>query len=282
MKFAVIIVTYTSPKQTKRLIDCLDNGDFDFYIHLDKKVDMETHRELFNTPNVIFVNDRVDIKWGGNTTVEATYNSIRQIASSGKKYAFISLISGQDYPIKSAAYISDFLSKNTGKEFMLFKYFDKDWTEAKARVEKYHLNDYTFKGKTRIEQLMNLITPKRKFPIDNMELCGKESFWTLSQECATYVVDYIDSNPKLKRFLKFTWGSDEFVFQSILMNSHFKSRVVNNNLRFINWPPVGSRPNIFVTADFERIMASDALFGRKFDLNTDENIFDLLDKKNKL
>ena len=281
MKFAVIIVTYTSPKQTMRLIQSLDNGDFDFYIHLDKKIDLDTHRELFDIPNVFFIKDRVDIKWGGNTTVEATYNSIRQIAKSGKKYDFINLISGQDYPIKSAAYISNFLRKNIGKEFMTFKYFKTDWLEAQARVEKYHLNDYTFKGKTRLEQVLNFVTPKRKFPVDNMELCGQESFWTLSQECATYVVNYIDSNPKLKRFLKYTWGSDEFVFQSVLLNSPYKDRVVNNNLRFINWPPVGSRPNMFVAADFDRSMASDGLFGRKFDLNTDEKIFDLLDEKNK-
>jgi hypothetical protein len=45
---------------------------------------------------------------------------------------------------------------------------------------------------------------------------------------------------------------------------------------------VGARPNIFVAADFERIMAADSLFARKFDIRTDEKIFDLLDKTNGL
>jgi len=95
------------------------------------------------------------------------------------------------------------------------------------------------------------------------------------------VVDTIDSNPKLRRFLRFTWGSDEFIFQSIIMSSPFKANVINKNYRFINWPGENvPRPTTFLTKDFDRIMASDCLFGRKFDINTDEKILDLLDRAN--
>ena len=280
MRFAIIIVTYSSPKQTNRLIESLNNGQFDFYIHLDKKVDIETHRELFDIPNVFFVKNRIDIKWAGYTTAEAALNSIKQIVASGIKYDFVNLITGQDYPIKSATYIANFLEQNIGKEFILYKYFDTEWTEAKKRVEEYHLTDMpTFKGKRVVENLINFITPKRKFPGD-IQLCGKETFWTLSLECAKYVADYIDNNPKLQRFLRFTWGSDEFIFQSIIMSSPFKDKVVNKNYRFIDWPEKGHRPNVLTEAYYDKIMASDSLFGRKFDINTDEKIFDLLDKVN--
>lgn len=280
MKFAILIITYTSPKQTKRLIHSLNNGDFDFFIHLDKKVDIETHRELFDIPNVYFIKHRIDIKWAGYTTAEAAFSGIRQIAASGIKYDFVNLITGQDYPIKSAAYISNFLRQNIGKEFMLYRAFDTDWTEAKKRVERYHFTDMAFKGRHRLEKVVNFFMPKRKFPVPDMKLYGKETFWTLSLDCAVYVVNFIDSNPKLSRFLRYTWGPDEFIFQSIIMHSHFKDKVVNKNYRYIDWPPNGVRPRVLVTEDFDKIMASDSLFGRKFDINTDENIFNLLDKAN--
>ena len=280
MKFAILIVTYSSPIQTKRLIESLNNGDFDFYIHLDKKIDINTHAELFSIPNVYFVKDRIDIKWAGYTTAEAALSGVRHIAATGIKYDFVSLITGQDYPIKSAAYISDFFAQNIGKEFILYKNFETEWQEAKARVDRYHFNDFNFFGKHRLEKIVNIITPKRKFPVD-LELVGKETFWNLSLDCAVYVVNYLDANPKLRRFLRYTWGSDEFIFQTIIMGSPYKTNVVNNNYRYINWPEVGSRPNIFVAADFDRIMAADGLFGRKFDINTDEKIFDLLDKANR-
>jgi Core-2/I-Branching enzyme len=279
MKIAVLIITYTSAKQTKRMIESLNNGNFDFYIHLDKKVDISTHSDLLTMPNVYFVKDRVDIKWAGFTTVEAALHGIKAINDSGKTYDYINLITGQDYPIKSAAYIEEFLTHNKGKEFIYYSYFDTDWTEAKARVDRYHLTDFRFKGKYTLERVINKITPRRKFPLD-IPLCGRETFWTLSQECATYVWQFINNHPRLFNFLRYTWGSDEFIFQSIIMDSPFKEQVVNNNYRYISWPPNSARPKVLTSADFNDIMASDAIFARKLDINTDSIIFDLLDAAN--
>lgn len=276
MRFAIIIVTYTSPKQTQRLVNSLNNGQFDFYIHLDKKVDIETHRELVNTPNVYFVNDRVDIKWAGYTLVEAILNCIRYIKATGKKYDFLNLISGQDYPIKSADYIAGYLSQNIGKEFILYKDFDDEW---RSRYERYHLTDYTFKGKYAVEKLINIFAPKRKFPLKT-RMVGREVFWTLSQECAEYLVNFIDSRPSLSKFMKLTWGPDEFIFQTILLDSPYKDRVVNDHLRHIIFPPGESHPIVFTTKDFDELVSAKGLFARKFNINTDENILNLLDRAN--
>jgi hypothetical protein len=171
------------------------------------------------------------------------------------------------------------LKENIGKEFIHYKYFDTEWTEAKARVEKYHFTEFQFLTKYKVEFLVNFILPKRKFNF-NLELVGKETFWTLSQECAEYVLQYIESNKALRKFLKFTWGSDEFIFQTIIMGSPYKENVVNKNYRYINWPEKGARPNVFVETDFERIINSDCIFGRKFDINIDKKIIDLLDQQN--
>lgn len=280
MKFAILIVTYTSPVQTKRLIERLNNGYFDFYIHLDKKINLDTHKDLFNIPNVYFVNERIDIKWGGFTLVEAVLNGIKQIEASGIQYKSVKFISGQDYPIKPVKYITDFFINNIGKEFTLYENFNKEWPEANARIEKYHFTDFKFRGKHYLESFINLITPKRKLPV-NLELYGKETFWLLSLESAIYIKNYLEANPKLRRFLRFTWGADEFIFQTILLASPFKDNVVNRNLHFVNWPaPGASRPNLFISEDFDKIMAADDLFGRKFDIDTDKNIFDLIDKAN--
>ena len=257
----------------------LNNGSFDFYIHVDKKLDMDTHKELFDVPNVYFIADRVDIKWAGFSTVEAALNGVRQITASNVKYEFINLITGQDYPIKSAEYISKFLKDNIGKEFILYKDFETEWSEANERVNRYHFTEMTFKGHTRLEKIVNMFMGKRKFPLD-VRLYGKETFWTLSMQCAQYVVNVIDTNPQLKRFLKYTWGSDEFIFQTIIMASPFKDNVVNKNYRYIDWPPGESRPKVLLTEDFDNMMASDSIFARKLDINKDEHIFDMLDKAN--
>jgi len=190
MKIACLIVTYTSAVQTRRMIDRLNNGQFDFYIHLDKKVDIKTHEALFDVPNVYFIKDRIDIQWAAYSTVQAAFNGIKQITSSGITYDFINLITGQDYPIKSATYIANFLDKNVGKEFIEYKNFEHDWTEAYARINKYHFTNLRLVGKHRLEMIVNFFFKKRKMPV-KMVMYGVSTFWTLSPECALYVVNYV-------------------------------------------------------------------------------------------
>jgi hypothetical protein len=243
---------------------------------LDKKVNIDTHSDLFNTPNVYFIKERVDIHWAGYSTAKAAFNSIKQIASSNIKYDFINLMTGQDYPIKPAKYIAEFLQANIGKEFIEYKAFKMDWEEAFARIDRYHFTDFKVRGRHWLEILINSLTKRRKMPL-GMVPYGVSTFWMLSPECALYVVNFVEKNKKLGRFLKYTWGSDEFIFQTILMNSHYKENIVNDNYRYVDWSAGGARPKFLHTEDYNNIKASDKLFGRKFNIEIDENILDMID-----
>jgi Core-2/I-Branching enzyme len=281
MRFACLIVTYTSAELTTRMIKKMDNGDFDFYIHLDKKVDINTHSALFDMPNVIFIKDRIDVKWAGYTVVQASFNGLKEIRASGKKYEFINLLSGQDYPLKSADYISKFLSAQVGKQLIKHWDFETEWDEAFARIHKYHFTDTEFKGRYLLQRIINSIV-KRKPPTDLRFYGTSSTFWTLSPECAYYVMDYCTSRPKFERFLKFTWGSDEFIFQTIIMNSHWKEQVHNNNYRYIDWSGGGSHPKLLTTEDYEKIIATDNILGRKFNMDADTHVLDLIDEHNSI
>ena len=279
MRFAVLIITYTSAAQTRRLIDRLRTGPFDFYVHVDKKIDIATHKDIFLLPNVYPVQNRIDIKWGGYTLVEAILNGLDEIEKTGRTYQFIKLLSGQDYPIKTTAAIRQFMENNVGKEFLYYQHFRTEWPDALGRVEKYHFTDFSFRGRHQIERVINFLTPKRKLP-EPLELYGKETFWLLSSEVAFYAKDFIMSRPKLQRFMKYTWGCDEFIFHSVILNSKYKDRVVNQNTHYVNWPwPGADRPNFFKADDLDRLLGSDCLFARKFNLVIDSRIFDLLDEK---
>ena len=72
-------------------------------------------------------------------------------------------------------------------------------------------------------------------------------------------------------------GCDEFVFQTILMNSHFKNNVVSNHYRYIDWSAGGPHPKLLDANDFEKMVNSDNLFARKFKTSHDSKILDLLD-----
>jgi hypothetical protein len=89
----------------------------------------------------------------------------------------------------------------------------------------------------------------------------------------------LDKQPSLQRFFKYTWGSDEFVFQTLLYNSEFKKDMVNENYRYIDWSEGKPNPKTLNITDFTLIAESNAFFARKFDQDMDPIILDEIDKR---
>jgi hypothetical protein len=277
MRIAHLIITYTNPRQTERMIRQMAHPDFDFYIHVDKKMDIGSHLFLAKIPNVFLIKDRVNVVWAGYKTVEATLRSVKEIFYTGKKYDYIHLMSGQDYPIKSTSGIHDFFIANNGKEFLQFEHFDEWASESYPRIREYHLTNYKFPGRYYFQWIMNKFLPVRKSPLP-MEYYGSSMFWALTSNCLQYIIDVIEKNAKLRRFMQFTWGSDEFIFQTLVMNSTFKKNVVNDNLLFLDRDKGAAHPNILTFNHLHKLLDSEKLFARKFDLNTDARILDNLDQ----
>lgn len=276
MRIAHLILTYTNPQQTERMIRNLYHENFDFYIHVDRKFDINPHLFLKTLPNVYFINNRVDVKWAGFSTVIATFECIKEIVATGIPYGFINFLSGQDYPLKPASTIYEFFENSAGKEYLSYRDIKNDWKEGLIRMENYFLSGYHFPGKHRLEKVINKILPRRKLPY-KLHPYGKSMFWMLSPEVAMYVVNKVEGDRKLKQFFSFTWASDEFVFQTIILNSRYKNKVINNNYRYIDWSAGGANPKVLDETDFEHLKKTEMLFARKFDMANSPEILDLID-----
>jgi hypothetical protein len=268
MKIAHLIMAYKEPKQIERLIHKMSYGGNDFYIHVDKKSNSNEFDYLGELKSTRLTQTKLLINWAGYSFTNAIIQCIKEIFATGIEYDFVNLMSGQDYPIKTNEYIQSFLGENIGKSFMSYEaYGSLWWSEAKHRVEKYHLTDFVFNGHYRIQQLINLLMPIRKFPMPYTLYGGScATWWTISQECAVYIVKFIEENAKLKRFAQLTWAPDEYLIPTIIINSHLRSNVVNNNLRYIDWSLGGANPKILRDNDLESLKQSDKLFARKFDI----------------
>ena len=277
MRIAHLILTYTDPHQTERMINNMMHENFDFYIHVDKKFDINPHLFLKKIPNVYFINNRVNVKWAGFNTVIATFECIKEIVNKGVDYKYINFLSGQDYPLKPAAFLADFFEKND-KEFLSYKDIKNDWKEGLIRMERYFLTNYSFKGKTSLEKVINYFMPKRKLPY-NLHPYGKSMFWMLSPKAAMYVVEKVESDKKLINFFSLCWGSDEFVFQTILLNSPFKDKIKNENYRYIDWSLGGANPKVLDEQDFDALKNSNMLFARKVNETKRKKLLDLIDSQ---
>jgi hypothetical protein len=164
MRLAHLILAHTNPTQLERLIKRLIHDEADIYIHLDRKSDLTRFIYLQSIPNIFFINNRTKVTWGDYSMVKATLNSMEQILKSSHEYSHINLLSGQDYPLKTAAEIQGFFFANTGKTFMKSFSIYEHWTEAILRLTTYHFNDYTYPLKYKIQFLLNKILPKKKLP----------------------------------------------------------------------------------------------------------------------
>lgn len=282
MRIAHIIMAHKNPNQLLRLIQRLQHPQSDFYIHVDKKINIDDFKFIEEKMDVTFIKNRVECNWGGNNFLRGIINSTKEVITSDNNYDFINLLSAQDYPLISPQGIYDHFKNNLDKNFISFEVSKESdwWKSAISRYEKYHFTDLNLKWKYVFQKLVNTIMPQRKFPIP-LELFGSSnsSWWTISGACSKYLVEKLLNDEKLWNFLKYSWGTEEFMISSIIMNSEFREKVINNNLRYIDWSEGNARPKLLSVTDFDQIMASGMIFARKFDTEFDQEILDKLDKE---
>lgn len=276
MKIAHLILTHENHLQLKRLIQRLAHPNANFYIHIDLKTNINPFLYL-QSDKVHFIAKRINVQWGAYSLVQATVNGLEEILKSEISHDYINLLSGQDYPLKSTNEIHDFFEKTPNKAFMHTLSIENEWQEAIPRLTKYHLSNYTFSGKYTLEKWLNFLLPQRKMP-NNLIAVGRSQWFTITSQHAKYIVTYLQENQNVKRFFELTWGSDEFVFQTILFNSIYQKDMVNDNLRYIDWSEKKASPKTLTMNDLQNLVESGKLFARKFNEHVDNHIMDKLDK----
>jgi len=145
MEKAYIIMAHKNPGQLHRLIRRLNDGTSEFFIHIDKTAELFQFELVKEFDNIVHFFERVDSKWGGFGSVQASLNGLEAVKNSQKKFDRILLLSGQDYPIKSNEYINNFFKNSPYSVFM--EYFPipnyKKWPGSDRggwyRVDKFYI-----------------------------------------------------------------------------------------------------------------------------------------------
>lgn len=292
MHIVYIISAYKLPYLLVRLVHRLQSGNATFFIHVDKKTPLNIFKQMTDglqfSENVYFLK-RHNCYWGDFGHVEASLQGIEELLKRDIYFDYAVLLTGQDYPLKKNDDIETFFEKNNDYSFI--KYAsppDKNWVGDRLEYWHYHIFGKHIRfpmdaqsGKFIIlKKLLNLpFSGKRESP-PGLDLYGGSSYWNLSREAIYYISDYVDRNPDFVRFFRRTYISDEFFFQTILLNSHLKEKIVNDDLRHIDWSGrYGAYPTIFRKDDFNELRSSSKLFARKFDSSVDSDVLDMLDEK---
>jgi len=295
---AYLILVHRYPNQFKRLFKAIYDPKNLYLVHVDKKVGIDLYKEvlsfLADFPNSHLLKSQ-SVIWGGYSMVDVELQGIKELLKISKKWDFFINLSGQDFPLKPQSVIEDFLKNNKGKNFIKIADQVKERPNTLNRINNYFCeSDNGFLGTPFKRAFLPKITPY---------IGGQWKI--LSRNCC----EFICSSPKVAKFRKFyrnTLIPDEGFFQTVLMNTNYTGKIINDDKRTIIWIPdigiqlhpktftVGDtksliasgkiklRPKIFTTKDFPFLLTSNALFARKFDETVDLTIFSLLESNLKI
>jgi hypothetical protein len=278
MKLAHLILAHNNPKQLERLVRRLTDDNTDIFIQLDEKTDWVLFEFLADIDHVYFIEKRVPVYWGTFSIVQATLNGFEEILAKNKdqEYSHINLLSAQDYPLKSPVEFRQFLSQHSDRTFIHALNIREEWTEAMDRVKKFNFGDYRFPGHYLVQYAANILFLRKKVP-EQLVPHGRSQWFTITPECAKYVIDYLNNHDNVKRYFRMSFAPDEFFFQTILMNSPLKDKVINDNLRYIDFSLGGTHPKVLTVKDADRMINSKNFFARKFNQETDGIVLNYLD-----
>lgn len=281
MKIAYIMQVHKNFNQIKLLTDRLVDELTCVYIHVDKKNEelfKELKNEYTNNENVFIIDNRVEVNWSGFSQVQATLNLMESALKNNKfKFEYISLISGQDFPIKNNNYIRKFLTDNNGFEFIQYRNINND-NEFLFRLKIYNFfRENKNARKIYVKIVDNILRRLQKLVIkrnnlEGLDLYTGSSWFTLSRECVEYIFKHLGENGKYILDFKYTFCPDEEFFQILILNSKFKEKVINDNLRYIDWEGCHGSPRTLGISDINKIKSSNKHLARKIDIDIDSEI----------
>ncbi|WP_442939850.1 beta-1,6-N-acetylglucosaminyltransferase [Nostoc sp.] len=80
---------------------------------------------------------------------------------------------------------------------------------------------------------MSRLVKKRKLP-EGFAIYGGSQFWCLTGECIKWINIFVKQNPKFVKRFNYTYCTDEVFCQTLVLNSPFKDKVINDNLKYID------------------------------------------------
>lgn len=275
MKIAYLLFAYTNPWLIERVISKLSTEDCAFFVHIDQKTSMEEFSRL-RGDNVFFAEKRIPVYWAEFTGIEAILLLIRQALASAQDYEYFVLLSGSDYPLRSAGYIHSFLERNRGTEFMsIVKVPAPGKPLSRINTLRLPSSKPVRRFAVRVLARMGLAQRDYRKYLGSLEAYAGNTWWALTRDACQYISEFAQHNQHVAEYFQNVFAPEESFFHTILGNSAFKSRI-RKNLLYEDWSTQAAHPamindqHIAFFEAHEKVSVSDLfgdgefLFARKF------------------
>ncbi len=297
MKLALIVLAHNKPDQLGVLLSVLRHPRVRIYLHVDRRSPMAPFTRALPDAGVrdVTLLPRYPTPWGSPQLVDATLDGLARGAADGCDY--FALLSGQDFPLRPVEEILAFFETVGSRSYL--EYFplpDPRWRfEGRDRTDFYTYTLFgrretciprgedtsflSWKGRLLNQMLRarSMIKPARRPPPYVRPFAGSQ-WWNLSREAVDYILDFVGGHPDYRRYHEHTLLTEEVFFQSSLLGTEFagQGELIDENLRFMRWAGGESHPSVLGAGDLPAMLASEKLFGRKFDADIDRTVLSRL------
>ncbi|XP_076074233.1 xylosyltransferase 1-like [Mytilus galloprovincialis] len=283
----VLTLNGRAVRQVRRLLKAIYHRDHFYYIHVDSR-QQYLYDELLPLesmlPNVRLTRNRFATIWGGASLLQAHLAFIKELLEmTDWTWDYYINLSESDYPIKNLETLVNFLTRYNGKVFM--KSHGRDTPKF---LKKQGLDQIFHECDNHLWRL-----GPRELP-NGLRFDGGSDWVGLHRKFCEYVITSDPLLDGLKEFYKYTLLPAESFFHTVLQNSIFCDKWMDNNLHVTNWIRkkgckcqnkhivdwCGCSPNDFKSTDLQRLMVFEQrprFFARKFEPAVNQDIINSLD-----
>ncbi|XP_021352699.1 xylosyltransferase 1-like [Mizuhopecten yessoensis] len=284
----VFTVNGRAVRQVRRLIKAIYHRDHYYYIHVDKRQEF-LFRELLplekQFSNIHLARTRFATIWGGASLLDAHLHFIEELLGMKDwKWDYYLNLSESDYPIKRLKTLELFLTKHKGHTFL-----KSHGRETMRFIQKQGLENTFLECENHLWRVAPRTLPS------GFRLDGGSDWVTLHRDFCIYASQSKSELVSgLKQVFKYTLLPVESFFHTLIHNSPFCDKCIDNNLHMTNWRRrqgckcqykhivdwCGCSPNDLKSTDFDRLLAYEhkpTFFSRKFEAIVNQEIINSLD-----
>jgi Core-2/I-Branching enzyme len=303
MRNCYLIQTYKNPQQIYRLVHTIKISSPDSIIIL-------RHNPIYCNLDASMLKQYSDIHFFNAATAKGDFSvlgeyllTIDWVLKNNLEFEWFINLTGQDYLTQPISKLESLLSTTDYDAYLeYFKVFSKEtsWT-----IKKGH-DRYCYKYQKALAKLptqfLFLLKPlkiinylqffwrihfldtlmvgrKVKNPFNKDFTCyGGSYFCVLSRKCIKYIHEFALAHPDIIEHYKHVINPDESFFQTVLVNSQL-FKLCKEHKHYIDF--LNSRhgsPAILTKKDYQFFKDKKYYFARKFDINIDSSILDILDE----
>jgi Family of unknown function (DUF5928)/Core-2/I-Branching enzyme len=267
---AYILLCHKDPEgiiaQVERLVAA---GDF-VALHFDGRAadaDFARLRQaLGGNPSVAFATKRIKCGWGEWSLVAATLEALRAAEKTFPQASHFYMLSGDCMPIKSGAFVHDFLDRNPVDFVESFDFFKSDWIKTGLRGERltyrHFFNErhrkWLFYASMDLQRRLGM---QRQVPRGLAIQIGSQ-WWCLRRETVEKLLELVATRPDVIRFFRTTWIPDETFFQTLVRHLVPDREIMPRTLTFLMFTDYGM-PLTFYNDHYDFLVSQDYLFARK-------------------